>query len=663
MAAGAVAFLFALICVVHFGSRAVLASPENVAKGYGTKGIVLKLKNLRQNALQSGKIKKISTGDSPSKTINNGDSEFNRDHWTGYENKTTWTDFVTDERILRTSLSDKFDSKCQFSHDNPVFWNKILILIVNLFHDDGEFRKTRPDNDQPFSIQFLKFVKRTLTLFPLDSPETFDHLPTDNDNEIREKLLEFICYSINFIKNRIQPCLSRDKNKEKKEEDRIVEGKELQCLYHNNQKKAIQIINNDCVIQSTTCKIPLDQIEAYYSDKTHNTVDPDHFTTPPPWQNDVTIPPPSHSPVTDPFTEDEIINCVKKLPSRKSPGHDNVTYDTIKKNINKLVPALTAIFNTCLRFECVPQDWKLGVITLVPKKSADSVNLDDWRPISLLNSFYKIFMKLIVARTMPWIVETNRLSVTQKGALPRRGLQEHVFAIKTTISDFLHTSGSFYIGYVDLKDAFGSLNHVFMLSEMTNVGYPELFVNITRDIYKDSCFKVRTQSGETGIIQRTKGIIQGCPWSIIASEQSLDKLLRWIDAGVGSIQGYVDDVVFHTRSLSDLETVCQQTTEFLDYTHMEAKPAKCAVSAARRSGKDYRELASPDVTIQNKEIPVFPRDKCYVYLGHDICISNQFDQAETLVADFYKNNRRPVHIVNTLCTLNNIRIQCLFYQK
>ena len=60
MAAGPVAFLFALICVVHFGSRAVLASPDNVAKGYGTKGIVLKLKNLRQNALQSGKKESIN---------------------------------------------------------------------------------------------------------------------------------------------------------------------------------------------------------------------------------------------------------------------------------------------------------------------------------------------------------------------------------------------------------------------------------------------------------------------------------------------------------------------------------------------------------------------------------------------------------------------------
>ena len=141
---------------------------------------------------------------------------------------------MTDERKFRTSLSDKFDSACQFSHDNPVFWNKILILTVNVFHKDGELKKTRHDNDQPFSIQFLKFVKRTLTLFPLDSPETFDLLPTDNDNEKREKLLDFICYSINFIQTRIQPCLSRHRNKESRDKDRITESKELQCLYHNN---------------------------------------------------------------------------------------------------------------------------------------------------------------------------------------------------------------------------------------------------------------------------------------------------------------------------------------------------------------------------------------------------------------------------------------------
>ena len=85
-----------------------------------------------------------------------------------------------------------------------------------------------------------------------------------------------------------------------------------------SEREAIQIINNDCVIKSSTCKIPLDQIEAYYSDRTHNTVDPDHFFTPPPWQNDVTVPPPSHLPNTDPFTEDEIFKCVKKASRRIS---------------------------------------------------------------------------------------------------------------------------------------------------------------------------------------------------------------------------------------------------------------------------------------------------------------------------------------------------------
>ena len=31
--------------------------------------------------------------------------------------------------------------------------------------------------------------------------------------------------------------------------------------------------------------------------------------------------------------------------------------------------------------------------------------------------------------------------------------------------------------------------------------------------------------------------------------------------------------------------------------------------------------------IQKKDIPIYPKDKGYPYLGHDICIANNIDQA------------------------------------
>ena len=131
---------------------------------------------------------------------------------------------------------------------------------------------------------------------------------------------------------------------------------------------------------------------------------------------------------------------------------------------------------------------------------------------------------------MTWIVDTGRLSSRQKGSMPRNGLHEQVFIMKTAISDFLHTSSKMYLGFVDIKDAFGSIDHEFMISELTNAGYPSDFIEITKDVYSNSSYQVKTQEGLTNPIIRGKGVIQGCPWSVIVFEQGIDKWLRWIES-------------------------------------------------------------------------------------------------------------------------------------
>ena len=174
-----------------------------------------------------------------------------------------------------------------------------------------------------------------------------------------------------------------------------------------------------------------------------------------------------------------------------------MTYDTLKKRCVKLAPLLTHMFNICLQFKRVPDGWKHGIITLIFKKNGNTDNAEDWRPISLLLSSYKLFMKLVQGRHMTWIVDTGRLSSRQKGSMPRNGLHEQVFIMKTAISDFLHTSSKMYLGFVDIKDAFGSIDHEFMISELTNAGYPNDFIEITKDVYSNSSYQVKTQEGLT----------------------------------------------------------------------------------------------------------------------------------------------------------------------
>ena len=132
----------------------------------------------------------------------------------------------------------------------------------------------------------------------------------------------------------------------------------------------------------TSCPVDINTIEAHFTEKTRRQL---HSPIPPPpWNADVNINNPDSQLCDDAMSDDEIYDVIGKLPSRKSPGADGVTYETIKKNRNELTPILTIIFNVCLRFCRVPRDWTHGVITLLPKTDdPNSVCLDDYRPISL----------------------------------------------------------------------------------------------------------------------------------------------------------------------------------------------------------------------------------------------------------------------------------------
>ena len=148
---------------------------------------------------------------------------------------------------------------------------------------------------------------------------------------------------------------------------------------------------------------------------------------PPPWRDEVDIAPPEWTPPAMKFSVKEVTAIISSLPGRRSPGADGVTYDFVKKCKQSLAPIFTAIMNICALIRRVPADWKHSIITLVPKKNGDSNNIEDWRPISLLCTRYKIYMNLIQQRLVPWFVDkqaarsTERIHATQRTA----GARDH----------------------------------------------------------------------------------------------------------------------------------------------------------------------------------------------------------------------------------------------
>ena len=103
------------------------------------------------------------------------------------------------------------------------------------------------------------------------------------------------------------------------------------------------------------------------------------------------------------------------------------------------------------------------------------------------------------------------------------------------------------------------------------------------------------------------------------------------------VQGYVDDVGTITTSVEDEHEMARKTVIYMDTTGLEAKHRKCAVLHGQRIGNNWTKNSKTgeiNVIIQNAQVPVYPRDKHYPYLGYDISIYNTCTQTCDLITEF-----------------------------
>ncbi|KAL2076732.1 hypothetical protein ACEWY4_027672 [Coilia grayii] len=260
-----------------------------------------------------------------------------------------------------------------------------------------------------------------------------------------------LCYLQDVIQPQLKTWTSRTKK---------ISRDKLAYLWQHRRTKAINIIlNNSVYPDAHPCPDNVQEVQSFYFNKCQacspTSIDDDLL--PPPWANSLNLPEPNHPPVCSLFTEVELGKVLNSLPRHKSSGSDGVTYETLK-SINWKDPFLPT-FNTCLINRRVPKSWKGALIHRIPKK--DNVPSDPctWRDISFLPTIYKVFMKCILCRILPWLVDEYILSTKQKAYIDRQRMHEHVFCLKAAIDDFKHESTKFFSVFLDFRDAFGTLPH------------------------------------------------------------------------------------------------------------------------------------------------------------------------------------------------------------
>ena len=120
-----------------------------------------------------------------------------------------------------------------------------------------------------------------------------------------------------------------------------------------------------------------------------------------------------------------ILKKIKSLNSSKACGYDNIPISFIKDAAEEIAPIVSHMINRCIEQSVFPTAEKIAKVTPIYKGDSHKP-LENYRPISVLNSLSKIF-ELVIHEQLYEFLETNgMLGQSQFGFRKNRSTQHAV---------------------------------------------------------------------------------------------------------------------------------------------------------------------------------------------------------------------------------------------
>jgi len=120
--------------------------------------------------------------------------------------------------------------------------------------------------------------------------------------------------------------------------------------------------------------------------------------------------------LTQPITTEELVQTIHNSAKGKATGDDYIPIELIQAIINNenVQKYLTKTYNNIITTNTFPKGWKKGLLFTI-YKSGCPFSPKNYRPITLLNSSYKIFSSIITNRLVSFIEEAGIISHSQGG--------------------------------------------------------------------------------------------------------------------------------------------------------------------------------------------------------------------------------------------------------
>jgi hypothetical protein len=325
------------------------------------------------------------------------------------------------------------------------------------------------------------------------------------------------------------------------------------------------------------------------------------------------------------LTQDEIRQALKDLPDGKAAGIDGIPHELWKalaarydnkKTLNQskfdIVKCLTNLYNDIEKYGIAPpSEFPKGWMCLLYKKG-DMTEISNYRPITVLNTDYKIMTRALTTRLTEAVPDL--IHPDQAGFMRGRRIEDQTELVKMVLDNCEANEINGAIVCLDQEKAYDKVRYDFIWKTLDKFDFPKHFTNTIRALYDNGETVIIINGEISNPYKVTRGVQQGDPLSCLIFNlaiESLASMLRSSNLQGLQIEGDVERLI--TTLFADDTTVYLSENDSFEKLQ-EILQKWCRGSGAKFNVKktiilpmgtpEYRQTVSETRKLNQEQTPI-----------------------------------------------------------
>ncbi len=334
--------------------------------------------------------------------------------------------------------------------------------------------------------------------------------------------------------------------------------------------------------------------------------------------------------------------------SNTRPGPDMIHGKLVVDVITHISPFLEVLFNKMIVQAHIPKNLNTAIVVPIFKGNS-KMDMNNYRPISIISFILKIYEKLIYNRLFSFIKKHRLISDAQFGFMPGSSTED---ALINTIS-FLQRSvckkKNTMAIFIDLQKAFDSVNHEILLGKLNKLGIR----GAANDLIKASLENREIYVDVNGIGSSKRiqdcGVPQGSILGPLLFILSINDIIKVSNNNKNcKINLYADDMVIlfslnnKIQMQNEIDDVCVKLSDWLNCNLLDVnhKKTNYIIFEIRKSTDHFYRI-----NIQKNEIQ---KVHSYKYLGIIVDDRLKFDLHIDMVTNKVKSIAGVIYRINVI---------------